>query len=125
MDMNLTLKAESLPEELKVHFNNAMEEKFPLSGQEAMEYIRSHYSGLFNNINFDGSAIYIRYTLQKRVYAPNFSIASTNGTYQQNLGNFTTRFADKGLIIDNFTYSAIDEACKKFEKECNETLQQM
>lgn len=125
MDMNLTLKAESLPEELKVHFNNAMEEKFPLSGRDAMEYIRSHYGGLFNNIIFDGSAIYIRYTLHKRVYAPNFNATITNGTLQQNFGNFTTRFADKELIIDNFTYSAIDEACKKFEKECNETLQKM
>lgn len=111
----MTPKAQSLPSDLRPHFEDLMAEKFPMSQMEAMAYIQSRYGDICN-VYQQGDGLQIRATKELKV--PEGGFPPINYTrYEEKpweLGR--TYYIDEYVNLNEYKKSDIDDLLSKYRK---------
>lgn len=133
-----TVKAQTLPDDLKKHWEDAMATKFPMTKEEAMAYIQNRYRGV--SVMMSGQdSIQVQWQQEEPVtegaaVPPGWSVQYTDAPYTNYATSTTGLYSDEQMmrmmntrrvpsymyryeqvIIDDFRKTAIDEKLKDFK----------
>lgn len=109
-----TPKAQTLPDDLKSYWEDAMAEKFPMTIEEACAYIQSHYWNCYPSIQADKISCNVQIVtdIPEGVMPP--PGASMQG---KNYNTRTTSYVSYDYVyITEFKKSTIDEQLKDYKK---------
>lgn len=113
----MSQRSNSLPDDLKGHFDDLMADKFPMSRDEARQYILSQYG--FHPTNAGDKALTLSHTRKVAVREGAMPPPGTSFGYGNPAYNVAVYYEYNNLFIDDFRKSHIDELIASLKDDEN------